>query len=54
MKHLQVFDFVRGEEPYKFQFGARSRHNRTLIIERPTLQAALRRGISGVRDSLRI
>ena len=46
--NLTTFDFLRGEEPYKFQ------HNRTLIIERPTLQAALRRGISEVRDSLRI
>ncbi|HVP73185.1 MAG TPA: GNAT family N-acetyltransferase [Phycisphaerales bacterium] len=51
---MESFDFLRGEEPYKFQFGAQSRHNRTLIIERPSLQAALRRGISGVRDSLRI
>jgi CelD/BcsL family acetyltransferase involved in cellulose biosynthesis len=41
---MRVFDFLRGEEPYKMQFGGVSRHNRTLIIERPTLQAALRRG----------
>lgn len=51
---MEIFDFLRGEEPYKFQFGAESRHNRTLIIERPTLQAALRRGITGVRESLRL
>lgn len=51
---MREYDFLRGEEPYKFQFGGVSAHNRTLIIERPTLQAALRRGISGVRESLRI
>jgi CelD/BcsL family acetyltransferase involved in cellulose biosynthesis len=51
---LRHFDFMRGEEPYKFQFGAVSAHNRTLNMERPTFQAALRRGISGVRESLRI
>ncbi len=51
---MREYDFLRGEEPYKFQLGAVSGHNRTLIIERPTLQAALRRGISGVRETLRI
>ena len=51
---MNVFDFLRGEEPYKFQFGGVSRHNRTLIIERPTLQAALRRSLSGVREQLRM
>jgi CelD/BcsL family acetyltransferase involved in cellulose biosynthesis len=51
---MKVFDFLRGEEPYKFQFGGVSRHNRTLVIERPTLQAALRRGLSGVREQLRM
>jgi len=52
-KGYRVFDFLRGEEAYKLQFGAKSRHNRTLIIARPTLQATLRRGISGMRQSLR-
>jgi CelD/BcsL family acetyltransferase involved in cellulose biosynthesis len=51
---MTEFDFLRGEEPYKFQFGAVSRHNRTLIVERPTLQAAVRRAITGVRETLRI
>jgi CelD/BcsL family acetyltransferase involved in cellulose biosynthesis len=51
---MRVFDFLRGEEPYKMQFGGVSRHNRTLIIERPTLQAALRRGLNGVREHLRM
>jgi CelD/BcsL family acetyltransferase involved in cellulose biosynthesis len=51
---LKVFDFLRGEEPYKFQFGAESRHNRTALIERHSLQTALRRSVSGLRERLRM
>ena len=50
---MRVFDFLRGEESYKFQFGGVTHHNQTLVIERPTLQAALRRSISSVRKQLR-
>ena len=32
---LSELDFLRGGEAYKFRFGARRRHNRTLIIHRP-------------------
>jgi CelD/BcsL family acetyltransferase involved in cellulose biosynthesis len=51
---MKVFDFLRGEEPYKLQFGAVSRHNRIVLAERPTLQTALRKGLSGLRERLRI
>jgi CelD/BcsL family acetyltransferase involved in cellulose biosynthesis len=51
---LSEFDFLRGEEPYKFQFGAVSGHNRRVLIDRRNLQGAVRRSVSGLRDLLRV
>lgn len=48
------FDFMRGQESYKFQFGASNVHSRTVMMQRSTLQATLRRGLHGVREALHI
>lgn len=49
---LKTLDFLRGPEPYKMQFGAAVRHNRTVWIERPTLQTRVRKRVGALRQLL--
>ena len=51
---LADYDFLRGDEPYKFQFGAVGRHNRSLTAVRRNMHTATRIAVSRMRDSLRI
>jgi len=53
-RKMHEIDFLRGDEPYKFQFGARAHYTRHIRAERKGFEATTRRTLSFVRESLRI
>lgn len=53
-KGLRCFDFLRGNEPYKYTFGAVDRFNRNFEIERHTVRSTVRLAASSLRDRMAI
>jgi len=51
---MRTVDFLRGEEPYKFELGARPRHNRHVTVVRRGFQTATRLTFSRMRQKLHI
>jgi CelD/BcsL family acetyltransferase involved in cellulose biosynthesis len=51
---LKVLDFLRGDEPYKFQFGAQRRFTRNVTMLRRSLHTATRLAVSRARKKLGI
>lgn len=53
-RRMHEIDFLRGDEPYKFQFGAKAHFTRHIRAERKGFEATTRRTLSFVREALRI
>lgn len=51
---LKHFDFLRGDESYKYSFGATDRFNQNVIITRNRLRTTARAAASRLRDRLAI
>ena len=51
-RKLKVLDFLRGDEPYKFQFGAQRRYTRNVTMLRRGLHTATRIAVNRVRQKL--
>lgn len=51
---FQEFDFLRGDEGYKFSFGSKERFNTDVIITRKSIRRAIKRRIGRLRALLKL
>jgi CelD/BcsL family acetyltransferase involved in cellulose biosynthesis len=49
-----TLDFLRGDEPYKFQFGAQRRFNTHVVMVRKRLGSSARIAVENMRRRLKI